>query len=102
MNEKLKLGTIEIGGKIEVESISINIFDPNQKRVYECEMILNIDMIWNDDININHKSRLRWILKDDEIKQLQENGLIRWSNTNTPPSNQKPRKLLNNTEEGYF
>lgn len=90
--EKLKLDTIEIGGKIEVENISINMFDPNQKRVYECEMILNISMVWNADINISHKSRLRWILKDDEIKQLKENGLIRWSNTNTPYSNQKPGK----------
>lgn len=77
MNEKLKLGTIEIGGKIEVENITINMFDPNQKRVYECEIILNIDMIWNEDININHKSRLRWVLKDNEVKQLQEKGLIR-------------------------
>lgn len=75
--EKLKLGTIDIGGKIEVENISINMFDPNHKRVYECEIILNIDMIWNEVININHKSRLRWVLKDDEVKQLQENGLIK-------------------------
>jgi hypothetical protein len=92
MNEKLKLDTIEIGGKIEVENISINMFDPNHKRVYECEIILNIDMIWNEDININHKSRLRWVLNEDEVKQLKEKGLIRWSNTNTPYSNQKPRK----------
>ena len=77
MEEKYKLGTIDIGGKIEVESIKINMFDPNQKRVYECEIILNIDMIWNEDININHKSRLRWILNADEVKQLQEKGLIR-------------------------
>jgi hypothetical protein len=53
------------------------MFDPNHKRVYECEIILNIDMIWNEDININHKSRLRWVLKDDEVKQLQEKGLIK-------------------------
>ena len=90
--EKLNLGTIEIGGKIEVENISINMFDPNHKRVYECEMILNINMIWNNDIDINHKSRLRWILKDEEIEQLKDKGLIRWSNTNTPCSNQKPGK----------
>lgn len=75
--EKLKLGNIEIGGKIEVENISINMFDPNHTRVYECEIILNIDMIWNNDININHKSRLRWVLKDNEVKELQEKGLIR-------------------------
>lgn len=76
--EKLKLGTIEIGGKIEVENISINMFDPNQKRVYECEMILNIAMVWNEDINVNHKSRLRWVLKDNEVKELQEKGLIKY------------------------
>lgn len=77
MIEKLKLGTIEVGGKIEVENISINMFDPNNKRVYECELILNIQMVWNSDINISHKSRLRWTLKEDEVKQLQENGLIK-------------------------
>lgn len=76
--EKLNLGTIEIGGKIEVENISINMFDPNQKRVYECEIILNIAMVWNEDINVNHKSRLRWVLKDNEVKELQEKGLIKY------------------------
>ncbi len=76
--EKLNLGTIEIGGKIEVENISINMFDPNQKRVYECEMILNIAMVWNGNINVNHKSRLRWVLKDNEVKELQEKGLIKY------------------------
>lgn len=76
--EKLNLGTIEIGGKIEVQNISINMFDPNQKRVYECEMILNIAMVWNEDINVNHKSRLRWVLKDNEVKELQEKGLIKY------------------------
>ena len=76
--EKLNLGTIEIDGKIEVENISINMFDPNQKRVYECEMILNITMVWNEDINVNHKSRLRWVLKDNEVKELQEKGLIKY------------------------
>lgn len=78
--EKLKLGTIDVGGKIEVENISINMFDPNHKRVYECEIILKIEMIWNNDININHKSRLRWVLKDNEVKELQEKGLIRCKN----------------------
>jgi len=75
--EKLKLGNIEIGGKINVGEISVNLLDIGGERVYECQMFLNVNMIWNNEIEINHLSKLRWRLKDIEIEQLKEKGLIK-------------------------
>ena len=77
MEEKLKLGNIEIGGKITVESISINILEVGGKRNYECQLTLDVLMIWNEEIEIKHISKLRWNLKDTEVQQLQEKGLIK-------------------------
>jgi len=77
MEEKLKLGEIEIGGKITVESISINILEVAGKRNYECQLTLDVQMIWNEEIEIKHLSKLRWILKEHEVEQLKENGFIK-------------------------
>jgi hypothetical protein len=75
--EKLKLGSIEIGGKINVGEISVNLLEIAGQRVYECQMFLDVNMIWNNEIEINHLSKLRWRLKDSEIEQLKEKGLIK-------------------------
>jgi len=75
--EKLKLGNIEIGGKIEVGEISVNLLEIGGKRVYECQIFLDVNMLWNNEIQINHLSKLRWRLKDNEINQLKEKGLIK-------------------------
>jgi hypothetical protein len=75
--EKLKLGNIEIGGKINVGEISVNLLEIGGERVYECQMFLDVNMIWNNEIEINHLSKLRWRLKDIEIEQLKEKGLIK-------------------------
>jgi hypothetical protein len=77
MEEKLKLGEIKIGGKITVESISVNILEVAGKRNYECQLTLDVLMIWNDEIENKHISKLRWNLKDTEVQQLQEKGLIK-------------------------
>ena len=76
--EKLKLGNIEIGGKINVGEISINLLEIGGQRVYECQMFLNVNMVWNNEIEINHLSKLRWRLKDNEIEQLKDKGLIKY------------------------
>ena len=72
-----KIGNIEIGGKINVGEISVNLLEIGGQRVYECQMFLDVNMIWNDEIEINHLSKLRWRLKDSEVKQLKEKGLIK-------------------------
>jgi hypothetical protein len=77
MEEKLKLGDIEIGGKITVESISINILEVGGKRNYECQLTLDIQMIWNEETEIKHLSKLRWNLKENEVEQLKEKGFIK-------------------------
>jgi hypothetical protein len=77
MEEKLKLGEIEIGGKITTKSISINILEVAGKRNYECQLILDINMIWNEKVEVKHLSKLRWILKEHEVEQLKENGFIK-------------------------
>lgn len=75
--ETLKIGNIEIGGKINVGEISVNLLEIGGQRVYECQMFLDVNMIWNDEIQINHLSKLRWRLKDNEVEQLKEKGLIK-------------------------
>ena len=77
MEEKIKIGNIEIGGKINVESISIIILEVGGNRNYECQLNLDIQMIWNEKTKINHLSKLRWNLKENEVKQLKENGFIK-------------------------
>lgn len=77
MEEKLKVGEIEIGGKIEVSEISVNRLEIGSEIVYECQMFLDVNMIWNEEIEIKHLSKLRWRLKDDEVQQLKEKGLIK-------------------------
>jgi hypothetical protein len=72
-----KIGNIEIGGKINVGEISVNLLEIGGQRVYECQMFLDVNMIWNDEIEINHLSKLRWRLKDSEVEQLKEKGLIK-------------------------
>jgi hypothetical protein len=75
--EILKLGNIEIGGKIEVGEISVNLLEIGGQRVYECQMFLDVNMIWNEEIEINHLSKLRWRLRDNEVEQLKKKGLIK-------------------------
>ena len=75
--EILKLGNIEIGGKIEVGEISVNLLEIFGQRVYECQMFLDVNMIWNEEIEINHLSKLRWRLRDNEVEQLKKKGLIK-------------------------
>jgi hypothetical protein len=77
MEEKLRLGQIEIGGKINVVEISVNLLEIGGQRIYECQMFLDVNMIWNDEIQINHLSKLRWRLQDNEVEQLKEKGLIK-------------------------
>jgi hypothetical protein len=77
MEEKLRLGQIEIGGKINVGEISVNLLEIGGQRIYECQMFLDVNMIWNDEIQINHLSKLRWRLQDNEVEQLKEKGLIK-------------------------
>jgi len=77
MEQKLKVGEIEIGGKIVVGEISVNRLEIGSEVVYECQMFLDVNMIWNNEIEVKHLSKLRWRLKDDEVKQLREKGLIK-------------------------
>jgi len=72
-----KIGNIEIGGKINVGEISVNLLEIGGQRIYECQMFLDVNMIWNNEIEINHLSKLRWRLKDSEVEQLKEKGLIK-------------------------
>lgn len=41
--EDLKLGTIEVGGKVNVQDVSFHCLEIGGKRVYECQMILDIN-----------------------------------------------------------
>jgi hypothetical protein len=40
-------------------------------------MFLDVNMIWNEEIEINHLSKLRWRLRDNEVEQLKKKGLIK-------------------------
>lgn len=71
-----KLGEIQVGGKINVQDVSFHCLEIGGKRVYECQMILDIKMILNDETEINHLSKLRWAMKDKEVSSLKENGFI--------------------------
>lgn len=77
MNEKLKLGTVQVGGKINVENVSFHCLEIGGKRVYECQLILDIKMILNDETEIKHLSRLRWQIKDEDVEELKEKGFIK-------------------------
>lgn len=77
MEETFKVGEIEIGGKIKVGEISVNRLEIGSEIVYECHIFLDINMIWNEEVEIKHLSKLRWRLKDDEVKQLKEKGLCK-------------------------
>lgn len=74
--DEYKLGEIQVGGKINVQDISFHCLEIGGKRVYECQMILHIKMILNDETEINHLSKLRWAMKDKEVSSLKENGFI--------------------------
>lgn len=79
-NERFYLGKVEVGGKVNVESVTLDVLDNHLgEKFYEVTMTIDIKMVWNDDIQINHLSRLRWNLNSDEIAQLKEKGLIRIS-----------------------
>jgi hypothetical protein len=75
--ENLELGTIEVGGKVNVQNVSFHCLEIGGRRVYECQMILDINMILNDETEIKHLSKLRWILKDEEVKELKDKGFIK-------------------------
>lgn len=75
--ENLKLGTIEVGGKVNVQDVSFHCLEIGGNRVYECQMILDINMILNDETEIKHLSRLRWAMKDKEVEELKEKGFIK-------------------------
>ena len=75
--ENLKLGTIEVGGKVNVQDVSFHCLEIGGKRVYECQMILDINMILNDETEIKHLSKLRWTMKDKEVEELKEKGFIK-------------------------
>lgn len=77
MDENLKLGTIEVGGKVNVENVSFHCLEISGKRMYECQMILDIKMILNNETEIKHLSRLRWQMKDEEVEELKEKGFIK-------------------------
>ena len=34
-------------------------------------------MIWNEETEIKHLSKLRWNLKENEVEQLKEKGFIK-------------------------
>lgn len=76
--EKLKLGTIEVGGKVNVQDVSFHCLEIGGRRVYECQMILDINMILNDETEIKHLSKLRWAMKDKEVEELKEKGFIKF------------------------
>jgi len=76
--EKIPIGEIPISGNVEIEKISIHFFDNHlDDRWYECHIIQKIKMIWSGDIEINHTSKLRFRLSQDEVEQLKEKGLIK-------------------------
>ena len=75
--EDLKLGTIEVGFEFTVQNVSFHCLEIGGKRVYECQMILDINMILNDETEIKHLSRLRWAMKDKEVEELKEKGFIK-------------------------
>lgn len=71
-----KLGEIQVGGKINVENVSFHCLDVGGNRIYECQIILDINMILNNKTEVKHLSKLRWKIKDEEINSLKENGFI--------------------------
>jgi hypothetical protein len=77
MQEVLQLGSLEVGGKINVENVSFHCLEIGGNRVYECQLILDINMIINDSTNINHLSKLRWKINDDKVEELKKNGFIK-------------------------
>ncbi len=72
------IGNVEVGGKVTIKDISMHKYDNvNGKTWWEMHTHIHIKSIWSNDIEINHESKLRHILNDDEVKQLQEKGLIK-------------------------
>lgn len=72
------LGEVEIGGKVEIENISLHKFDSiNGKYWFEMQIIVHFRTIWAGDIPITHSTRLRHTLTYDEVKNLQEKGIIK-------------------------
>lgn len=72
------LGEVEIDGKVEIENISLHKFDSiNGKYWFEMQIIVHFRTIWDGDIPITHSTRLRHTLTYDEVKNLQEKGIIK-------------------------
>lgn len=74
--DEYKLGEIQVGGKINVQDISFHCLEIGGKRIYECQIILDINMVLNDKTEVKHLSKLRWKIKDEEVNSLKENGFI--------------------------
>lgn len=72
------IGKIEIGGKVEIENISLHKFDSMHGNYwFEMQIFVHFRTIWAEDIPITHSTRLRHKLTLKEVEKLQENGIIR-------------------------
>ena len=72
------IGKIEIGGKVEIENISLHKFDSMHGNYwFEMQMIVHFRTVWSGDIPITHSTRLRHKLTLGEVEKLQEKGIIR-------------------------
>lgn len=75
---RFPLGKVDIGGKIEVENISLHKFDSmNGNHWYEMQIIVHFRTIWAGNIPITHSARLRHKLTYNEVEKLQKKGIIR-------------------------
>lgn len=72
------LGSVEVGGKVEIENISLHKFDSMHGNYwFEMQIIVHFRTIWNDRIPITHSTRLRHKLTFEEVEKLQQEGIIR-------------------------
>ena len=73
-----QIGVVEVGGKVEIENISLHKFDSMHGNYwYEMQIIAHFKTVWNNDIEITHSTRLRHKLNVSEVENLQEKGIIR-------------------------
>lgn len=72
------LGSVEIGGTVEIENISLHKLDSMNGRCwYEMQIIAHFRTVWADNIPITHSTRLRHRLTIEEVEKLQEKGIVK-------------------------
>lgn len=76
--ESLLVGTVQVGGSVEIENISIHRFETiNGEPWYEMQIIVQFNTIWNEDVKISHSTSLKHRLNFEEVENLKEKGIIK-------------------------